>query len=142
MNITSKLLFAAIVIAAATTSALVAGSAVSDDETTTASISRASSVSRNKEATTASSDQTTSSLTVINGNSGGNYAAGTQVIVSADAPKAGAKFARWTGDVAILANPFLPTTTATIPSMAVTITATYTAPSPDSVPASNGSWAG
>jgi Divergent InlB B-repeat domain len=75
-----------------------------------------------------SSDPTKFSLTVQGGSPSGNYAAGTQVTVSADAPKAGAKFAGWTGDVAILANPFLPTTTATIPFMAVTITATYTAP--------------
>ena len=57
----------------------------------------------------------------------GNYAAGTQVTVSANAPKAGAQFAGWKGDIAILPNPSLPTTIATIPSMAVTITATYTA---------------
>ena len=63
----------------------------------------------------------TYALTVNQGKSGGDYAAGTLVIVSADAPQAGAQFAGWTGDVAILANPFLPTTTATIPYMAVTI---------------------
>jgi hypothetical protein len=46
--------------------------------------------------------------------------------------QAGAQFAGWKGDIAILANPSLPTTTATIPSMAVTITATYTAPATNS----------
>ena len=75
----------------------------------------------------ASSDPTKFSLTVQGGNPSGNYAAGTQVTVSANAPKAGAQFAGWNGDIAILANPSLPTTIATIPSMAVTITATYTA---------------
>src|SRR4029077_20716787 len=76
----------------------------------------------------ASSDSTKFSLTVQGGSPSGNYAAGTQVTVSANAPKAGAQFAAWKGDIAILANPSLPTTTATIPFMAVTITATYTAP--------------
>jgi hypothetical protein len=74
----------------------------------------------------ASSDPTKFSLTVQEGNPSGNYAVGTQVTVSANA-KAGAQFAGWKGDIEILANPFLPTTSATIPSMAVTITATYTA---------------
>jgi Divergent InlB B-repeat domain len=87
-----------------------------------------------QETTTASSDPTKFSLTVQNGNSSGNYAAGVLVTVSADAPKAGAQFAGWTGDVAILANPSLPTTTATIPFMAVTITATYTAPAGNLTP--------
>jgi hypothetical protein len=76
----------------------------------------------------ASSDPTKVSLTVQGGSPNGNYAAGTQVTVSANTPKAGAQFAGWKGDIAILANPSLPTTIATIPSMAVTITATYTAP--------------
>ena len=85
---------------------------------------------------------TTYALTVNQGKSGGDYAAGTLVIVSADAPQAGAQFAGWTGDVAILANPFLPTTTATIPYMAVTITATYTATAANSFPTLDGLWGG
>jgi Divergent InlB B-repeat domain len=68
------------------------------------------------------------SLTVENGKPSGHYEAGTQVVVSADQPPTGAEFARWTGDIAILANPFLSSTTATIPFTAVTITATYTEP--------------
>jgi hypothetical protein len=125
MNRTSKLLFVAMAVAAATISALRAGSALQGEETTPAS-----------------SDPTAFSLTVENGNPSGNYAAGTLVIVSADAPQAGAQFAGWTGDVAILANPFLPTTTATIPYMAVTITATYTAPAANSFPTFDRNWAG
>jgi hypothetical protein len=70
-------------------------------------------------------------LTVENGEPSGSYRTGNQVVVTADAPPVGAEFARWTGDIAILANPFLPTTSATIPYMAVTITATYTAPAID-----------
>jgi hypothetical protein len=78
------------------------------------------------------SNPTNFTLTVQGGNPSGVYSAGTQVTVSANAPKAGAQFAGWKGDIEILANPFLPTTTATIPSMAVTITATYTAPATNS----------
>jgi hypothetical protein len=45
--------------------------------------------------------------------------------VTADKPPAGKQFARWSGDTEILVNPSLPTTTATMPSIDVTITATY-----------------
>ena len=64
-------------------------------------------------------------LTVTNGNGGGNYAAGTQVTVSANAPPAGQQFAAWTEDYQILANPSSSTTTATMPSVDVRIMATY-----------------
>jgi Divergent InlB B-repeat domain len=84
----------------------------------------------------ASSDPTKLILTVEEGTASGNYAAGEQVTVSANAPKTGAQFAGWKGDVAILANPSLPTTTATIPFIAVTITATYTAPATNLSPGS------
>ena len=67
-------------------------------------------------------------LTIEKGKPSGSYPVGSLVTVVADAAPAGAQFAGWTGDVAILANPFLPETSATIPYMAVTITATYTAP--------------
>jgi len=119
MNRTRNLLFVAMAVSAATISAL-----------------------PGEEITTASSDPTKFSLTVEKGNPSGNYAAGTLVTVSADAPKAGAQFAGWTGDVAILVNPSLPTTTATIPFMAVTITATYTAPAANSLPALDRLWEG
>jgi hypothetical protein len=69
------------------------------------------------------------SLTVEKGKPSGNYEAGTRVVVSADQPPPGSQFAGWIGDVAILANPFLSRTTATIPFTAVKITATYTEPS-------------
>lgn len=68
------------------------------------------------------------SLTIEKGAPSGNYAAGTVVTVSAVAPSSRAQFTGWTGDTAILANPSQPTTTATIPFMAVTITATFTEP--------------
>ena len=72
MNRTSKLLLVAMAVATATISALSAGSAFQGEEMTTAS-----------------SDPTRFSLTVENGTPGGNYEAGTLVIVSADAPQAG-----------------------------------------------------
>jgi hypothetical protein len=123
----SKLLLVAIatMVAATTISALGAGSAFQGEE-----------------ATIASSDPTKFSLTVENGNPSGDYAAGTLVIVSADAPHAGAQFVGWTGDVAILANPFIPNTTATIPYRPVTITATYTAPAANSMLPIDPNWAG
>lgn len=119
MNTASKLLFVAMAVAAATIAAL-----------------------PGQDQTTASSDPTKFSLTVEQGTPSGNYAAGTLVTVSADAPKAGTQFAGWIGDVTILANPSLPTTSATIPYMAVTITATYTAPAANSSPTHDGSWMG
>jgi hypothetical protein len=66
-------------------------------------------------------------LTVINGSGGGNHPTGDQVPVSADAPPAGQEFALWTDDYVILANFLNPTTTATMPSVDATITATYRA---------------
>ena len=110
MNRTSNLLVVALAVAAATVTGLKAGS-----------------TSQGEESTATSSDPTTFSLTVKRGKPSGNYASGTQVIVSADAAPTGAHFTGWTGDVAILANPFLSTTSATVPFMAVTVTATYSA---------------
>ena len=67
----------------------------------------------------------TRTLKVNKGRGSGRHAAGTMVTVTADAPPAGQQFAGWTGDIQILANPAVPTTTATMPSIEVTITATY-----------------
>jgi len=49
------------------------------------------------------------------------------VTVSADPPPPGQQFAGWIGDTAIVSNPFLAITTAIIPSMNVSIAATYSA---------------
>ena len=65
------------------------------------------------------------SLTVNNGSGTGNYLEGKLVKVTADPPPAGQEFASWTGDIAILSNPFLATTTAIIAAMDVNIAATY-----------------
>jgi Divergent InlB B-repeat domain/Ferritin-like domain len=70
-------------------------------------------------------EEGTHTLTVNKGSGSGRHVAGTLVKVTADMPPAGKQFARWSGDTEILANPFVPTTTATMPSIDVTITATY-----------------
>jgi Divergent InlB B-repeat domain len=67
----------------------------------------------------------TPTLTVNNGGGSGHHAAGTLVTVTADAPPTGHRFAGWSGDIQILANPFLSTTMATMPSIDVTISATF-----------------
>jgi Divergent InlB B-repeat domain len=64
-------------------------------------------------------------LTVSKGSGTGNYPEGELVKVTADTPPAAQEFAGWTGDIAILSNPFIPTTTVRITRMAVAITATY-----------------
>ena len=71
-------------------------------------------------------EEGTHTLTVNKGGGSGRLVAGTLVKVTADMPPAGKQFARWSGDTEILANPFVPTTTATVPSIDVMITATYT----------------
>ena len=67
----------------------------------------------------------TPALTVTDGSGDGPHAAGTIVKVTADEPPARKKFAGWSGDTQILANPSERTTTATMPSIDVTVTATY-----------------
>jgi beta-glucosidase len=64
-------------------------------------------------------------LTVNDGSGDGQYTAGTPVKVTADEPPPRKKFAGWSGDTQILANPSEETTTATMPSIDVTVTATY-----------------
>jgi Divergent InlB B-repeat domain len=64
-------------------------------------------------------------LDVVSGGGNGIYPMGAIVIVTADPPPAGQQFAGWAGDTAILSNPFRPTTTAIIPSMDVSVVATY-----------------
>jgi acid phosphatase len=64
-------------------------------------------------------------LTVNNGHGAGHYPAGTCVKVAASAPAADEEFAGWAGDTVILDNPLAPTATVTMPSIDVTVTATY-----------------
>jgi len=77
-------------------------------------------------ASTEASAPGTHTLKVNNGRGSGSYAADTFGIkVTADPPPPGKKFSRWIGDTDILASPEDSTTTATITSMDVTITATF-----------------
>ena len=64
-------------------------------------------------------------LTVNSGSGNGSYVAGTIVTVSANAPPAGKEFDRWLDDWVILSNPWMPTTTVTMPYQDVTITPSY-----------------
>jgi hypothetical protein len=72
-------------------------------------------------------------LTVNDGSGSGPHEVGATVTVTADPPAPGKEFAGWSGDTQILANPSEETTTATMPSIDVTITATY-ADAPSSEP--------
>jgi beta-glucosidase len=74
---------------------------------------------------TAASAATAPTLTVNDGTGSGQHAAGTILTVTAEPPPPGKGFAGWSGDTQILANPSEQTTTATMPSIDVTITATY-----------------
>jgi hypothetical protein len=125
MNTRSKQFALAMAIAAATITGLKAGS-----------------TSQNEEVTPASNGPANVSLTVEGGTSSGSYAAGTVVIVTANAPSAGAQFTGWTGDMVILTNPFSPTTTALVPQTAVTIRATFKEPAPNFAPTPKGNWEG
>jgi predicted phage tail protein len=64
-------------------------------------------------------------LTVNSGSGNGSYLAGTIVTVSANAPPADKQFDRWLDDWVILSNPWMATTTATMPYQDVTITPSY-----------------
>ena len=78
------------------------------------------------EATAATATAATAPTLTVNGGSGsGQHDVGTTVTVTANPPPSGQQFAGWSGDIQILANPVMPTTPATMPSIDVTITATY-----------------
>jgi Concanavalin A-like lectin/glucanases superfamily/Divergent InlB B-repeat domain/Fibronectin type III domain len=81
--------------------------------------------------TTPGQSSTTYLLTVNDGTGDGNYAPNAQVAVNANSPPAGQEFDIWTGDYQILANRSSASTTATMPSGNVSITATYV-PAPGS----------
>ena len=63
-----------------------------------------------------------SKLEVSRGRGDGVYPTGT---MSAHLPPAGQQFTRWSGDTAILSNPFLSTTAGIIPSVNVLVSANY-----------------
>ena len=62
-------------------------------------------------------------VTVTNGTGDGSYSAGATVSITADTPPAGQQFAGWTGNNVTFANASSSTTTFTMPSSAVTVTA-------------------
>jgi Divergent InlB B-repeat domain len=64
------------------------------------------------------------SLQVLNGSGTGVYPVGTVVTVRANPLPEGEEFAGWAGDISVLADPSLPTTTATVPVGNVSLTAT------------------
>jgi uncharacterized repeat protein (TIGR02543 family) len=68
----------------------------------------------------------TYALTVIGGSGSGNYAAGAQVYISANAPHAGQAFQDWTG--ATVANANASSTSLTMPATATTVMANYYTP--------------
>jgi hypothetical protein len=69
---------------------------------------------------------TTYTLTVINGNGGGNYTAGTQVPIVANTPDGGKVFDKWTSDSGgSFTDANSATTTFTMPPNAATAMATY-----------------
>jgi Ferritin-like domain/Divergent InlB B-repeat domain len=76
-------------------------------------------------ATAATTAATAPTLTVNGGTGSGPHDVGTMFTVTANPPPSGQQFAGWSEDIQILANPLLSTTTATMPSIDVTITATY-----------------
>ncbi len=67
-------------------------------------------------------------VVVTNGSGSGTYEAGQLVTVSANAPQPGEAFAQWQGAIDMAGpsfNPFSPSTTLTVPSGGITLTATY-----------------
>ena len=68
---------------------------------------------------------TTFALTVVGGTGSDNYTNGQTVVIAADPPSADSTF-RWTGDTQTVANVSAWTTTLTMPTNNVKVTATYT----------------
>ncbi len=64
-------------------------------------------------------------LTVNSGTGGGQYTSGTVANIQANAPAAGKIFDKWTGDVTHVANVNSASTTLTMPTSNVSVTATY-----------------
>ena len=83
-------------------------------------------------------NETTYALTVNNGTGGGDFAAGTQVPITANAAPSGQVFDRWTtSGGGTFANANSASTTFTMPAAAVTVTATYKSssnPNPNPAP--------
>jgi uncharacterized repeat protein (TIGR02543 family) len=74
---------------------------------------------------TGSANSAKYALTVSNGTGSDVYASGTSVDITAVAPKEGEVFDKWTGDTRYLSDSSTATTTVTMPSKVVVLTATY-----------------
>ena len=68
---------------------------------------------------------TSYTLTVNGGDGDGSYSSGAVVDITADAPATGKTFDMWTGDTQYVASVSSANTTVTMPSSAVSVTATY-----------------
>ncbi|MBB3697228.1 T9SS type A sorting domain-containing protein [Flammeovirga yaeyamensis] len=79
----------------------------------------------NVEITATYADATTYTLTVNKGSGSGDYEAGTTVEISAELPMDGYVFDKWTGDTEHIADVNSTSTTVTMPSSTVSLTATY-----------------
>ncbi len=75
--------------------------------------------------TVAATYLTAYTLTVTGGSGGGSYTNGQRVAIAADAPAPGKAFLRWAGDTAFVASPTSPSTTVTMPALAIAVTALY-----------------
>ncbi len=64
-------------------------------------------------------------LTVEFGSGGGRYDPGTNIVIAAAIPPKGKTFKKWSGDTAIVSNPFLARTSVTMPSQNVKLKALY-----------------
>jgi|GEM_PF-1718915 hypothetical protein len=64
-------------------------------------------------------------LAISGGSGSGWYTAGTKVTIAANAPEAGKVFYKWTGDIRYLSSIYFSTTTVTMPSKNISLTATY-----------------
>lgn len=85
----------------------------------------------------------TYNLTVTNGSGDGSYAAGAAVNIIANTPIAGKVFDKWTGSIAYIADANAASTTVTMPSSSITLTATYKAmPTYYGLTVNNGSGSG
>ncbi len=67
----------------------------------------------------------TCGLTVTSGSGDGSYTNGQQVVITADASPTGQMFNKWTGEITFIANVNSSSTTITMPSQNITVTATY-----------------
>ncbi|MFA7170705.1 MAG: chitosanase, partial [Candidatus Paceibacterota bacterium] len=64
-------------------------------------------------------------LAITNGTGDGSYKAGTKVTITADTPATGKVFDKWTGATTYVTSTTSATTTVTMPSLNITLTATY-----------------